>query len=150
MSGQLVGPVPVIRFMDGSRQAYEPPRDTCDIRYAACKDHHPACDCREAEMAEQIAEYRAMLRELEHAILAAIKGHQTYAYTGASDTGWSAEDGFGQCKCQACEIARTAHIGFSECMHERREASKRARAEAAARDAAYYERIYADLGEVPF
>jgi hypothetical protein len=148
VSGQLVGPLPVIRFADGSRQAYTPPRNTCDIRYAVCKDHHPACDCREAHLAEDIGEYRMMFRQLEDAILAAIKGHQTYAYTGQSDTGWSAEDKFGQCKCPACVIARTAHVGFVQCSQERREASERAHAEALERDRAYYP--YSDLDEVPF
>jgi hypothetical protein len=150
VSGQLVGPVPVIRFMDGTRQAYTPPRNTMDIRYAVCKDHHPACDCREALLAEDINEYRMMFRQLEDAILAAIKGHQTYAYTGRSDTGWSAEDEFGQCKCPACVIARAAHIGFSECMQQRHEASKRAFTEACERDRAHFARLYPDMDEVPF
>lgn len=150
MSAELVGPLPVIRFMDGTRQAYTPPRNTCDIRYAACKDHHPACDCREALLAEDITEYRAMYRELEQAVLDAIKGHQTYAYTGRSDTGWSADDEFGLCKCQACAIARAAHIGWSECMRQRREASGRALAEAQEQDRAFYARNFPYSDEVPF
>jgi hypothetical protein len=150
VSAALVGPLPVITFADGTRQAYTPPRNTMDIRYAVCSDHHPGCDCREALLAEDIGEYRMMLRDVEQAILAAIKGHQTYAYTGQSDTGWSAEDEFGQCKCPACVIARAAHIGFGECMQQRREASDRAAAEARERDRAHYARICPDLDEVPF
>lgn len=37
---------------------YRVPRHTSDPRWAACRVHHPACDCREAEQAELIAEYR--------------------------------------------------------------------------------------------
>lgn len=150
MSAELVGPLPVIRFMDGTRQAYAPPRSTCDIRYAACKDHHPACDCREAHLAEDIAEYRAMYRELEQAILDAIKGHQTYAYTGPSDTGWRGDDEFGQCKCPACVIARAARIGWSDCMRQYREACERALAEAQEQDRAFYARNFHYTDEVPF
>lgn len=149
MSAELIGPLPVIRFVDGTRQVYAVPRNTMDIRYAACRDHHPACDCREALLAEDIAEYRAMLREAEQAILAAIEGHQTYAYTGQSDTGWSAEDDFGQCKCPACVIARAAHVGFSECMLQRREASDRLQAEAVEHDRARYAAAYAAYTDEP-
>ena len=78
MSGELVGPLPVIRFADGTPQPCTVPANTMDIRYAVCRDHHPACDCREALLAEDAGEYRAMFRQLESAILAAIKGHQTY------------------------------------------------------------------------
>ena len=35
-----------IRFRDGSTQVYDPPRDTRDLRWIGCIDHHPACDCR--------------------------------------------------------------------------------------------------------
>lgn len=37
----------------------DPPRDTRDIRYQLCTDHHTACDCREAELGEVIAELRS-------------------------------------------------------------------------------------------
>ena len=36
MSAALVGPLPVIRFQDGTIQAYDVPRNTLDIRYAVC------------------------------------------------------------------------------------------------------------------
>lgn len=72
MSAALVGPLPVIRFADGSRIAYEPPKNTCDNRYAACRDHHPACDCREALFAEDRQEHRAAIDDarkvIEHLI----------------------------------------------------------------------------------
>jgi hypothetical protein len=121
-----------------------------DVRYEACASHHLACDCREALLAEDINEYRLMFRELEQAILAAIKGHQTYAFTGVDDSGWGGEDEFGQCKCQACAIARSVHIGFSECMAQHREDYERRAEECRERQRAAYCAIYADTDEVPF
>jgi hypothetical protein len=147
---ELVGPLPLIRFSDNSVQAYTPPRNTGDIRYAVCTDHHPACDCREAHLAEDISEYRTMFRELERAILDAIKGHQTYAYSGESDAGQIVEDTFGQCKCPVCAIARAAHIGHAECLRQHREAWARVAAERAEADRAYCIATYPDLDEVPF
>ena len=150
MSGALVGPLPVIKFMDGSTQAYTVPRNTMDIRYAACSGHHPACDCREAHLAEDIHEYRTMYRELEQAVLAAISGHQTYAYTGRSDTGWHGEDVFGQCKCQACVIARAAHVGGGQCARQYLESSRQLEFERRERDREYYARNFPKMDEAPF
>jgi hypothetical protein len=148
--GRVVGPLQAVRYANGPTEWHDLPRSTLDIRYAACGNHHLACDCREALLAEDIAEYRGMFRQAEQAILAAIEGHQTYAYTGSSDTGWSSADDFGQCKCPACAIARAAHIGFSECMQQRLAASKRLEAEARERDRAYFTALYPNLNEVPF
>lgn len=39
------------------------PKHTMDPRYRRCVSHHLACDCREAEMAEQIHELTVELRE---------------------------------------------------------------------------------------
>lgn len=50
--------LPTIRFLDGSTVAYTAPRDTGDLRAALCGNHHPACDCREAMHAEDVAELR--------------------------------------------------------------------------------------------
>lgn len=52
----LVGPLPQIRYQDGTREVYTPPADTRDPRYKACMDHRRACDCREAVFAEQMNE----------------------------------------------------------------------------------------------
>lgn len=60
----LVGPLPQIRFHDGTREVYSPPRNTVDPRYTACTDHRRACDCREAEAAENLGELRAALEEV--------------------------------------------------------------------------------------
>lgn len=35
---------------------YRVPHSTMDPRWEACRKHHPACDCREAELNEQIRE----------------------------------------------------------------------------------------------
>ena len=100
----LVGPLPTVRFHDGTLTPYAPPKDTCDPRYAACRDHSVACDCREAEQAEQLGEYRARLRGIERAAIDALRGHHTYAYTrdGEIDYEWL-------CMCGGCMIARQAH-----------------------------------------
>jgi hypothetical protein len=79
---------------------YTPPRDTCDPRYVACTDHHPACDCREAEMAENVKELRYEYREIREAFDTFLAGHPTYADT----------DGQVPCQCTGCVIARAAHI----------------------------------------
>jgi hypothetical protein len=147
---ELVGPLQPVRYAGGRTEWHDLPRNTLDPRYADCFAHHLACDCREAWLAEDIGEWRLMFRELERAILAAIKGHQTYAYTGTDDSGWSGEDEFAQCKCQACVIARSAHIGFSECMRQQRAAYERRAAESRERQRAAYAAFYADLDEVPF
>lgn len=136
----LAGPLRPVRYADGATEWHDLPRNTLDIRYAACGNHHLACDCREAMLAEEIAEYRAMFRETEHAILAAIKGHLTWAYT---PDGY--EDEMARCKCPACVIARAAHIGYVECMNARTVDTLRLQAEARRRDRHYY-----DLNEVPF
>ena len=146
----LVGPLRPVRYANGATRWHDLPRNTMDIRYAACASHHLACDCREALMAEDIAEYRAMFRELEQVILAAIKGHNTYAFTGTDDSGWSGVDEFAQCKCQACVIARSVHIGFSECMKQHREDCERRAAESRERMRAIYVAQFADTDEVPF
>jgi hypothetical protein len=146
----IVGPLQPVRYADGRTDWHDLPRNTLDIRYAACISHHLACDCREALTAEDVAEYRAMFRELEQAILAAIKGHQTYAFTGADDTGWSGEDEFGQCKCQACVIARSVHIGFSECMRDHRADCERLAAESRERNRVLYVAMFDGSDEVPF
>lgn len=74
----VVGPLRQIRFRDGSTQVYDPPRDTRDLRYVGCADHRPACDCREAEMAERITEMRAeaeLAGMAEQAITAVLRIH---------------------------------------------------------------------------
>jgi hypothetical protein len=102
MSAELVGPVPVITFADGTRQPYDVPRNTLDIRYAACTDHHPACDCREALQAENLSEYRGDAKAVEAAFAAELQDHATWPtwYSGDPDAQ------FQVCQCSGCRIAR--------------------------------------------
>lgn len=108
MTAALVGPLQRVRYADGATEHYDLPRNTLDIRYSACGNHHLACDCREAMLAETIAEWRAESEMLQNAIAEAIKGHPTWAY---SRDGYST-DPLGECKCQLCHIARQCHIGY--------------------------------------
>lgn len=79
---------------------YTPPKDTLDPRFEACTDHHPACDCREAEFAEDKQERRAWKREVEAAFNEILAGHPTY----------TRREGDAPCQCTGCQIARAAHI----------------------------------------
>lgn len=106
MSTEMVGPLPSVRFHDGSHVAYVPPKDTCDARYKACVHHRVACDCREAEFAEEISELRGQIRGTVQAFAEILKGHQTWAYTE------SGEDEFAQCQCTGCQIVRLADTGL--------------------------------------
>lgn len=106
MTTDLVGPVNVIRFGIYGRSGsviYTPPGNTCDPRYDACTNHHVACDCREAEWAEQRAEWRDEYKGLQEAFDQVLAGHSTAIhgapnpYTGESDA---------PCACTGCQIAR--------------------------------------------
>lgn len=141
----LVGPLQPVRYATGPTQWRDLPRSTLDIRYTACGNHHLACDCREALLAEDIGEYRAMYREIEQVILTAIKGHQTWAYR---HDGW--DDEFAQCKCQACIIARAAGIGWGECQRQRRVTWDEQNAAERERDTARYRRAICPDDAVPF
>jgi hypothetical protein len=57
----LVGPLEPVSFYHGTTTAlhFAPlPRNTCDPRVKTCVQHHLACDCREALLAEEITERR--------------------------------------------------------------------------------------------
>jgi hypothetical protein len=49
-----------VEFADGSTSDYKPPINTVDPRYRACTDHHVGCDCREADLREEIVELKAV------------------------------------------------------------------------------------------
>ena len=115
-STELVGPLPTIRFYGGPRPvggllsgnkhrnypavAYVPPKNTLDPRYAACTDHHVACDCREAEFAEDRQEARYEWDRVRKAFDRALASHLTWSHT---------LDG-PQCECTACQLARELGI----------------------------------------
>ena len=103
MSTEIVGPVQTVTFWGGPawdgtgsiedhwasrpRIAYTPPRNTCDPRVRACTDHHVACDCREAEWAEERAEWRYEHQERDETIRRVLAGHNPLA-----------------CRCTGCQI----------------------------------------------
>lgn len=112
MSAELVGPLPTITFQAGYmqpriKQAYDVPRDTCDPRYSACTDHHPACDCREAEHAEEMAEHRGEWKRLRETAARAMSGHQVKYPFGLS-RGQRAT--FPLCLCTGCVIHREVDL----------------------------------------
>jgi hypothetical protein len=127
---ELVGPLRTITFQSGSRhsvrQAYDTPRDTMDRRYRLCTDHHPACDCREAELAEQLGEYRAEETQMRRAAARLLVGHRVHDYgddccqfaQGLSreevgeETWWRYISGDGPlaCQCTGCQIVRAGHL----------------------------------------
>lgn len=72
MGADLVGPLVPVMFYGGrgsfrtpyAVRYYPPlPANTCDPRVPTCLDHHTACDCREAEQAELVAELRIELQD---------------------------------------------------------------------------------------
>ena len=148
----VVGPLRRVWFNDGmtAPRYYDLPKNTLDPRYEACADHHPACDCREASIAEAFAEHKAEHDAMYNAILAAIKGHNTYP---AATDRQLAE--FEMCKCPACGIARAARVGYWEHKRRRQQAEEAARREQWLRVnratlAPVYPHLDLDLDEVPF
>lgn len=103
--GVSVDPLPTIRFHDGTRQEYDVPRNTLDPRLEACTYHHPACDCREAELSEQIAEHRGGLKVIADAARDVLAGHAIWAY----EDGPNGERSVG-CMCTGCQIVRAGYV----------------------------------------
>lgn len=110
MSDALVGPLPTITFWGADdepvRQAYTPPKHTGDLRARTCSNHHPACDCREAEWNESRSEMRADWDMVRTAVWSALQGHQIEAPLGLSD--WRRHT-FDVCLCTGCVIYRGTH-----------------------------------------
>lgn len=107
----LVGPMHVVTFghdlvndkwIERGSVNYRPPRDTLDPRYNLCVNHHVACDCREATMAEDRQEWRYARQEQQEAFDRILAGHPTWD--------WDANgDGRG-CQCTGCQLARAIHV----------------------------------------
>lgn len=111
-SKALVGPVHVVRFHGGPDGAQvsvicDPPKSTMDPRWITCAAHRVACDCREAELAEEITELRAMLKAAAEAAREVCVGHATWAYETDCYDGTDREIG---CMCTGCQIIRRAHL----------------------------------------
>ncbi|WFN94140.1 hypothetical protein [Gordonia sihwensis] len=100
---ELVGPVVYFRNQYAVPVDRTPPRDTVDgDRWAQCTDHHLACDCREAELGEQLRELRSELDLIKHRLTAATEGHPTFV-----------EERYGsqrrrdlECQCTGCSVTR--------------------------------------------
>lgn len=107
---ELVGPLPVVVFRGGPHWrdrdqpqpsvAYVPPKNTLDPRYDACTEHRVACDCREAEFAEERAEQRMERKQMQDAFSEILAGHVTRNYDSDAPG----------CMCTGCQIARACHI----------------------------------------
>lgn len=77
------------------------PTSTLDPRFATCTDHRVACDCREAVLAEDVAELRGDRDLLLRTLHEELAGHATRAYTSEG-----ARDEQAECKCTGCRIVR--------------------------------------------
>jgi hypothetical protein len=86
-----------VLFRDGTRVNAEPPQSTMDPRYVACTEHRLACDCREAEYAEEVSEYSGEWRRVCEVLATHLKGHKVDV-----------------CPCTGCVICRelglTPHV----------------------------------------
>jgi hypothetical protein len=95
---------------------YKPPTSTVDPRYAACRQHRVACDCREGHMAEDRAELRYYADEnrlMEQGIDAVLALH------GKGPTGrCSAPDCFGTYPCPTRNLL--APLSWREQMEAKR------------------------------
>lgn len=84
---------------DFPRLAYDRPKNTLDPRVEQCTNHHVACDCREAVLAEDINEIRSEYQLVRNAINRVLAGHPTTGDTDATS-----------CQCTGCQIARACFI----------------------------------------
>lgn len=88
------------------------PENTLDPRYVTCESHRTACDCREAELAENIHEYRTERDDILRVLREELAGHATWAYTSRNDMEPSAA-----CKCTDCRIVhRLGHYSIGGCV----------------------------------
>lgn len=73
MTGSELGVLRQVSYSGGPQRGRvkepgDPPRNTSDIRHQLCTHHHLACDCREAELGEQISELRSDASDSARAI----------------------------------------------------------------------------------
>lgn len=108
MAGEVAGSATI---HIGPRRAgvdilYTPPKDTRDPRYAACVDHHVACDCREALWSENENEWR-MERALMVKVFDRFIGDHSTDIMGAPNPHTGERDR--ACQCMGCQIYRAMH-----------------------------------------
>lgn len=114
---------PVVRFGGGPLRfeadmvgaprpavAYRVPANTLDPRHAACTQHRVACDCREAEHAEEVGELRAEAREVQSAARRALSGHQLQQPIQPGLWEPSTRIQVPLCLCSGCVIARETGV----------------------------------------
>ncbi len=82
-----------VKFSDGSTSDYKPPFMTVDPRWAACTDHHVGCDCREADLREDILEYKIEERIWRDAAEEIVGEHEQKT-----------------CMCTGCQIIRHRRV----------------------------------------
>jgi hypothetical protein len=102
-STDLVGPIVHFRGQPVAVTS-SPPRNTSDPRYDACTDHHLACDCREAEQNERVAERRYDRYSLRLQLEAALADHPTLVILNGETRGDLA------CQCDGCRFARAVDL----------------------------------------
>ncbi|SRR5579871_446467 len=155
MTAELVGPLQRVYFNDFRQPRwYDLPKDTLDPRYQACHSHHPACDCREASMAECLAEHVGEMNAVIRAVNDVLDGHPTWppSELNAWNPDGTGSVSYGACMCTGCQIARRSHMRRAES----RKLADAVRAAAAAEYRASWRRpgtFYVDpdcLEEVPF
>lgn len=86
------------------------PKNTLDPRYVACVQHRTACDCREAEHAENIAELKAEHQAIKQAFEELLRGHATWVEPPGRN---GLFDRRLQCQCTGCQIARRVYLGYA-------------------------------------
>jgi hypothetical protein len=96
-----------VKFADNSTADYTPPVNTLDPRYAACTDHRVGCDCREADLREDIVDIRADYAILKAAVERVVGNHPTYLppAPNPTNTGDAYKETPG-CQCTGCQIVR--------------------------------------------
>lgn len=102
---ELVGPLKQVSFSGHARLGVDLPRNTMDLRYRACLEHRTACDCREAMIAEDRAEFTAELALIRGVFADALEGHPTFG--DLDDHGEPLESDC--CRCMGCAIVREAY-----------------------------------------
>lgn len=113
MSAELVGPLRRIPFSGERGRAFDLPADTRDLRYTACANHHPACDCREAMIREEQVDLRHELTVIRRAASEALAGHATYDLTAESFMAQALESDR-VCPCTGCSIARAVYRSYCQ------------------------------------
>jgi hypothetical protein len=102
-SRELVGPVEWFRGQPVAVTS-SPPDNTLDPRYDACTDHHLACDCREAQLSEDMRELRDERWRLRQRLGTALADHPTRVYVN----GHRRADL--ECRCLGCDLARSIRL----------------------------------------